>query len=453
MTSFQNTVQLIDEWTRHLSNSCISRLLSSQTEINDVIHMLSDQRSKDIYCRELAVIAMGSFVRADIAAETGGNFSPKRWDSLMKSRAGAAQRIGLIGRDDDSWVGDQCALTTFVLEQYRYGDLVRVEPGDICIDLGACLGDASVWMLQNKARSVYAFETDPENVIRLKESAKCNKAFEAIHIVEMAAADARGSAFYIPAPDNIGGGRVSSAMPSHDKFTEIHTITLDDFCYDNNIVPDYIKMDIEGGELAAINGSAKTFWMCRPRFAICIYHSLEDHWRIPLRLAELCPDYDFYLKKSAPYGELVFFGCPREHMQAMKMPPYQPELDNFAYLMPDGINLWRKILTVRPDVADIIDKNTPCSNFSTGRLLLWAWLYGRHELDFLAEQSGNLKEAIEKLGSIPHKAGVPEGYSRLVHLVWISTPELSKYDPMKPDGLNMILNWMKNNGIRSASTS
>lgn len=49
-------------------------------------------------------------------------------------------------------------LTTFALEQYRYKNIVNVEPGDVFIDCGACFGDTSLWAYMKGAKSVYSFE-------------------------------------------------------------------------------------------------------------------------------------------------------------------------------------------------------------------------------------------------------------------------------------------------------
>jgi len=78
------------------------------------------------------------------------------------------------------------------------------------------------------------------------------------------------------------------------------------------IRPNFIKMDIEGAEYATIMGAEKVFRSCRPKFAICIYHSWPDRFRIPLILQSYCPDYEFYLKKSHPKWETVLLGRPKE---------------------------------------------------------------------------------------------------------------------------------------------
>lgn len=45
---------------------------------------------------------------------------------------------------------------------------------------------------------------------------------------------------------------------------QINATTMDKFCCNNNIMPDFIKMDIEGAEMPALEGGMKTIQECRP---------------------------------------------------------------------------------------------------------------------------------------------------------------------------------------------
>lgn len=49
----------------------------------------------------------------------------------------------------------------------------------------------------------------------------------------------------------------------------------------------YIKMDIEGAEIAALKGSMGLLHKYRPTCAICVYHSINDIIKIPIMLKEL----------------------------------------------------------------------------------------------------------------------------------------------------------------------
>lgn len=64
----------------------------------------------------------------------------------------------------------------------------------------------------------------------------------------------------------------------------------------NNEKVTYIKMDIEGSELQALEGARKTIRTSMPRLAVCVYHKQQDIIDIPLKILSLMPDYKFYLR-------------------------------------------------------------------------------------------------------------------------------------------------------------
>ena len=105
-------------------------------------------------------------------------------------------------------------------------------------------------------------------------------------------------------------GLASSGMAA-DGNVIIQTVTLDTavpgFC------PNYVKLDIEGAEAAALRGMAKTIRASRPALAVCVYHKPADLWEIPMLVEDLLPDSDFYLRAHAWNGfDLVFYAVPHE---------------------------------------------------------------------------------------------------------------------------------------------
>lgn len=58
----------------------------------------------------------------------------------------------------------------------------------------------------------------------------------------------------------------------------------------------FIKMDIEGSELQALQGAEKTIVKNKPKLAISIYHSNEDMLRIAEYIHELVPEYKIYMR-------------------------------------------------------------------------------------------------------------------------------------------------------------
>jgi hypothetical protein len=66
---------------------------------------------------------------------------------------------------------------------------------------------------------------------------------------------------------------------------------------------DFIKMDIEGAELAALHGAEQTLKRFRPKLAITVYHQLADFWEIPQYIESLGLGYRFYLRHFTIHAE------------------------------------------------------------------------------------------------------------------------------------------------------
>lgn len=90
----------------------------------------------------------------------------------------------------------------------------------------------------------------------------------------------------------------------------VQAVTLDQTVPDFH--PTYIKMDIEGAELAALNGARRIITQDRPDLAICVYHAVNHIWDIPLLLNSWALDYRFFLRSYNAYTmETVLYAAAR----------------------------------------------------------------------------------------------------------------------------------------------
>ena len=68
---------------------------------------------------------------------------------------------------------------------------------------------------------------------------------------------------------------------------------------------DFIKMDIEGAEVRAINGGRETLARYRPRFAVSAYHSPEHPETIPAAVRSARPDYRMQCGNCSQAGAYI----------------------------------------------------------------------------------------------------------------------------------------------------
>lgn len=73
-----------------------------------------------------------------------------------------------------------------------------------------------------------------------------------------------------------------------------------------------IKMDIEAAERAAIMGAKNIIAKYKPTLAICVYHRVDDFFRIPDLILGICGDYKLYFRHySTGLVESVMYFAPK----------------------------------------------------------------------------------------------------------------------------------------------
>jgi len=137
----------------------------------------------------------------------------------------------------------------------------RVKPGSICFDVGANVG-AYVLQLAHwtgPTGRVVGFEPNPMAVEVLSEHVQFNR-FEPIVTIEKSAVGSSSgtTTMYCSAADGMSRlAEQNSLLDSAERIT-VPVITIDDFCARTGLEPDWILIDIEGFELAALRGAART---------------------------------------------------------------------------------------------------------------------------------------------------------------------------------------------------
>ncbi len=205
---------------------------------------------------------------------------------------------------------------TFFLEQYAYRQenvVIEALPGEVIIDGGGCWGDTALYFADKvgEAGSVYSFEFVPEHIEILRKNISLNPHLkDRITIIEHALYNTSGAmvSYWDWGP---GTSLIHNDVQTDKR--QASTTSLDDFVRTKGIQRiDYIKMDIEGSELQALQGAEHTLRTFRPKLAIALYHKKEDMIKIPTYLQELDLQYEFFLGHfTIQLEETILFATPK----------------------------------------------------------------------------------------------------------------------------------------------
>jgi FkbM family methyltransferase len=158
----------------------------------------------------------------------------------------------------------------------------RLKPGSVLYDVGANIGFYSLLAARQGAQ-VFAFEPDIQNAESLERHARLNSLGAKIEVIRAAAFSTTGFVALEPADSERGHGNahVGTNRENTNPTVQVPCTTLDDFAREH-IVPDTIKIDVEGSESNVLEGAEKLFTHYRP-LLICEVHdfvnaSFVDAW-------------------------------------------------------------------------------------------------------------------------------------------------------------------------------
>ena len=203
----------------------------------------------------------------------------------------------------------------------EFGDSVAsLLPGDIrrVIDAGAFNGDTARTFISAfpEVKKIVCVEPDARTFRKLAEFAATDSRVTAIN-ASVGASD--GTDIF-----NSSSSRASStgAQNRRAKCVEVRRLTVDRLTgrsragdrdgYSGAAEGDgrlLIKLDVEGAELAAIEGAKQTLAEEKPALAAAVYHRTGDIFTIPLTIADAEPGRRFALRRARcfPCWELTLF--------------------------------------------------------------------------------------------------------------------------------------------------
>lgn len=266
-------------------------LLCFGSSLPDVIeNILKIAAEQELYAPEVPVIGGGLF-DSDFLSKNSADLkwvyerladdiSHKTFENIIKYKLS-----GKINYLLDCQVDENEPYTSFLtLKNERF------------VDLGAYNGDTVLGFITNcpDYESICAVEPDRKTFKKLLNNTE--------NIQNLTPINACVSDKCEAVSFKMLGGRNSVLGDSKDK---IEAITVDSL----NFAPTYIKMDVEGEEVAAINGAKQTILNHKPKMLISAYHRTDDFINIPKTVFSIRDDYKIYIRhfKYLPAWDTNFY--------------------------------------------------------------------------------------------------------------------------------------------------
>jgi hypothetical protein len=175
--------------------------------------------------------------------------------------------------------------------QYFDKDLIDARNDHVFVDCGAAWGDTYQRFVRTFSRHykrMYQYECSSVEFERLQRNMK-------------------GKSNVIPR---------FAGVSSHRKSEDVDGQTVQFVSIDDDIPRDekitFVKMDIEGSELAALRGAAARIRRDKPYLAICSYHKRDDLLDLSKYIRELNAEYKLYLRyyRGTAYCDTVIYAVP-----------------------------------------------------------------------------------------------------------------------------------------------
>jgi FkbM family methyltransferase len=237
----------------------ICLLFDRAHELSEVMNMLHDDQSKYVYAKALKKYQIGEPDFSDL-------YTPNQYF--------LAERY----------------------EQYAGRD-------EIIIDGGAYDGDSLIRFAEFFGpclKRIYSFEPVPANRDELQKAAARYKKYD-IRIMPYALDEVDAEQIF-SLPFRIMSSHLQGRSAHYSKTPHRikEEITVEARALDH-IIPHeekvaFIKMDIEGGEFAALKGARRIMEKHKPSLAIALYHNPEDYIRIPQLIKAIVPEYKLFIR-------------------------------------------------------------------------------------------------------------------------------------------------------------
>ena len=179
---------------------------------------------------------------------------------------------------------------------------------EFLLDAGAHHGSVSqAFVAQTKGlfRHIAAIEPDPANRAQLE-----------VNLQSLLPDDLRVTIYDCALAQNDGVALFHEGLDYASQLSPTGKMKVVTFPLDAlGLSPTFVKLHLEGTELAALKGSQKTLLANRPIVAATVYHNADGIWKTPLWLMQTLPDYRFLFRSHSWCGTgAVVYAIPNERV-------------------------------------------------------------------------------------------------------------------------------------------
>ncbi len=257
-------------------------------------------------CRGTTLLErIGSAVNGRLAGARLHNWGKRVFHWLLQLRTAGGGLVCRLPDGESVRIAPAYRFLTWNLQEYRaFRQALR--PGAVALDIGANVGCYSLLFGQwvGPAGKVFAFEPSPESFAGLCRHIALNHLAGVVTPVRAAVSDAsadvqlRGDGFQgtnrLLFPGEPAGARSTFSAPA---------VTVDDFCEREKILPDLIKIDVEGSELAVLRGARRTIRACGDRLNLFVEMHAKTWAAVGMTKEDLLTELEIQGLAAAPLQE------------------------------------------------------------------------------------------------------------------------------------------------------
>ena len=305
----------VNIYNYHLKQMAIDALhsiLSNTDKLDQLFKILSDKDSKKVlqWCILFKTAYLFDESVADVYNQMINRYTDSGRVKKLENGLFSVQKY-IIDSEFRS------VFETWELETYRH-EKVPVKEGDIVISGGGFRGESSIWFADKVGNGkVYAFEPSKVSFGAMEANVERNNLKDIIVPVNAALGKRNEEIFFQAKDENEGPG---SWCAIENGTYSVNEISIDRFVSEKGIEHvNFLKLDVEGMELAALQGARQILQRDKPRLAICLYHKGVDLFEIPLYINKICPEYRIYLSQKvddtgivSDWNQLVMFASTEE---------------------------------------------------------------------------------------------------------------------------------------------